>query len=62
VAPKTSVDPKEKGTLDRFDELLERLAEHNVNYSEEEIERDIEAAREEIAAEKRKGLQGSPSR
>ena len=38
---------QEKEILDRFDRLSERMAEQNRQFSEEEVEADIRAAREE---------------
>ena len=40
---------REAEILRRFDELVERMAARNAQYSEEEIAADIEAAREEVA-------------
>lgn len=35
---------------ERFDQMLDRLAEQNAHYSEQEAAADVEAAREEVAA------------
>jgi PHD/YefM family antitoxin component YafN of YafNO toxin-antitoxin module len=40
---------QEAVALTRFDELWERLDEHNANHSDEEIAADIEATRAELA-------------
>jgi PHD/YefM family antitoxin component YafN of YafNO toxin-antitoxin module len=39
---------QEAAALARFDEVWEKLDEHNANYSDEEIAADIEAARAEL--------------
>jgi prevent-host-death family protein len=41
---------QESDVLSRFDRVMARLAEHNAGFSEEEVEADVAAARDELPA------------
>lgn len=41
---------QEEQVIDRFDQLLARLARQNVNFSDEEIEADLQTADDEMKA------------
>ncbi len=43
----------EKDVMERFDRVMERMQAYNAGYSEEEIAADVEAAIQEVRAEKR---------